>query len=112
MRSAARYRLLRSVVDFLRSATDATPHVLVLEDLHNADAGTLDLLQYLSRHLAELRLLVLGTYRESEKNASIPCRGHSPNFTGMHSSCASPLAVYLPMSCCAWPRRSPVEPFP
>jgi predicted ATPase len=40
--------------------------LLVLEDLHNADRGTLDLLIHLSRNLADTRLLIVATYRETE----------------------------------------------
>ena len=43
--------------------TRARPVVLVLEDLHNADSATLDLLGYLLAHPVRARLLVLLTYR-------------------------------------------------
>jgi hypothetical protein len=38
--------------------------LLVLEDLHDADRGTLDLLLYLVRSLHGARILVVGTYRD------------------------------------------------
>ena len=41
-----RYRLLNAVGGFLRNAAAVQPLVLVLEDLHDADRGTLDLLQH------------------------------------------------------------------
>jgi predicted ATPase len=40
--------------------------VLVLEDLHEADRGTLDLLVHFARQSGDTRLLVLGTYRDVE----------------------------------------------
>ena len=40
--------------------------LLVLEDLHDADRDTLDLLLHLARTLADARLLVVGTYRDVE----------------------------------------------
>jgi predicted ATPase len=40
--------------------------VIVLEDLHDADRGSLDLLTHISRNLAGSRLLVVGTYRDIE----------------------------------------------
>ncbi|MBI4498132.1 MAG: serine/threonine-protein kinase PknK, partial [Chloroflexi bacterium] len=39
-----RWRLLQAVTEFLRSASTTQPLVLVVEDLHWADRGTLDLL--------------------------------------------------------------------
>ena len=61
-----RWRLLQSVTDFFRNASQVQPLVIVLEDLHDADRGTLDLLVYLSRNLQGARILLLGTYRDVE----------------------------------------------
>jgi predicted ATPase len=59
-----RWRLLRAVLAFLRRLGSARPVLLVLEDLHDADRGTLDLLLYLTRHVADAPLLIVGTYRD------------------------------------------------
>ena len=48
------------------------PLLLVLEDLQDADRGTLDLLLYLARNLHGSRLLVLGTYRDVEVDRAHP----------------------------------------
>jgi DNA-binding CsgD family transcriptional regulator len=45
---------------------------VVLEDLHDADRGTLDLLLFLARNLQGARLLVLGTYRDVEVDRAHP----------------------------------------
>lgn len=66
-----RWRLLQAVSGFLRNASTVQPLLLVLEDLHWADRGTLDLLLHLARNLAGSRLLVIGTYRDVEVD-----RGH------------------------------------
>ena len=58
-----RWRLLQAVSGFLRNASTVQPLLLVLEDLHDADRGTLDLLLHLSRTLQGARLLIVGTYR-------------------------------------------------
>ena len=42
------------------------PTVLVLEDLHWADAATIDLARYCAERLARRPLLIVGTYREDE----------------------------------------------
>jgi len=67
-----RYRLYQAVTGFLRNAAAVRPLVIVLEDLHDADRGTLDLLLHLSRNLAGSRLLLVGTYRDIEVDRSHP----------------------------------------
>ena len=46
-----RWRLYQAVTGFLRVAASVQPLVIVLEDLHWADLGTLDYLVHLSRNL-------------------------------------------------------------
>ena len=67
-----RYRLLQSVTTFLRNAAAAQPLCLVLEDLHDADQGTLELLQHVARQLAGARLLIVGTYRDVDVDRAHP----------------------------------------
>ncbi len=49
--------------------------VVVLEDLHWADEGTVDALAYLARRLAHAPALVIGTYRDDELEPAHPLRG-------------------------------------
>ena len=70
-----RFRLFQAVVAFLRSAAAEVPLCLVLEDLHDADKGTLELLTHLGRDLAAAHLLVLGTYRDVEVDRAHPLSG-------------------------------------
>jgi DNA-binding CsgD family transcriptional regulator len=67
-----RWRLLQAVSSFLRNASSVLPVLIVLEDLHDADRGTLDLLLHLARNLAGARLLIVGTYRDLEVNRAHP----------------------------------------
>jgi hypothetical protein len=67
-----RLRLLSGVLDCLRNVGTAHPLLLVLEDLHDADRGTLDLLVYLARHLVATPLLMVGTYRDVEVDRAHP----------------------------------------
>jgi tetratricopeptide (TPR) repeat protein len=67
-----RYRLMQAVTGFLSHAATVQPLLLVLEDLHDADKGTLDMLTHISRHLAGTRLLIAGTYRDVEVDRSHP----------------------------------------
>jgi tetratricopeptide (TPR) repeat protein len=67
-----RWRLLQAVTSFLRNASSVQPLCIVLEDLHWADRGTLDLLLHVSRNLQGARLLVVGTYRDVEVDRTHP----------------------------------------
>ena len=67
-----RLRLLSAGLDFLRGVGAEQPLLLVLEDLHDADRGTLDMLLYLARHLAGTPLLVVATYRDVEVDRAHP----------------------------------------
>ena len=60
---AGRGQLFQRLAVLLERFGQQAPLVLVLEDLHWADAGTLDFLAYLLRGLHRQRLLVVGTYR-------------------------------------------------
>lgn len=62
----ARLRLFDSVVAFLREACARGPLVVVLDDLHWADAASLLVLRHLMREMLDARLLVVGTYRHAE----------------------------------------------
>lgn len=68
----ARYRLLRAVTAALVSLAATCPILLVLEDLQDADRGTLDMLGHLSRHLTGAHILVVGTYRSTEVDRAHP----------------------------------------
>jgi len=67
-----RYRLMQAVTNFLINASNAQPLMVVLEDLHDTDKGTLEMLTHVSRHLAGTRLLIVGTYRDVEVDRSHP----------------------------------------
>jgi serine/threonine protein kinase/tetratricopeptide (TPR) repeat protein len=67
-----RYRLLQGVTSFLTNAAAVKPMLVVLEDLHDADKGTLEMLQYVAKNLAKSRLLIIGTYRDVEVDRTHP----------------------------------------
>jgi predicted ATPase/DNA-binding SARP family transcriptional activator len=70
----ARSRLFEAVCSLLCEVAQSTPVVLVLDDLHWADKATLLLLKYLARYPRPARLMVLGTYRETELEVDHPLR--------------------------------------
>jgi DNA-binding NarL/FixJ family response regulator len=65
-------RVFRAAMGLLHVLSETAPLVLVLEDLHCADATSLGLLLYIGRHLATERILVLGTYRDVEVGRQHP----------------------------------------
>ena len=60
-----RHRLHTAVADLLGAITAVRPALLVLEDLHWADAPTLLLLRHLAR-TGSARILMLATFRDTE----------------------------------------------
>jgi predicted ATPase/DNA-binding NarL/FixJ family response regulator len=69
---AARFRLFDSLTGFLRAAAVRRPLLLVLDDLHWADAPSLALLRFLGRELDGPGPLVLGCYRHTEVDQGHP----------------------------------------
>jgi tetratricopeptide (TPR) repeat protein len=59
-------RMKREMAALLDEASRLHPVVLFFDDLHWADASTVDLLGYLADRLASMRVLVIVTYRPSE----------------------------------------------
>ncbi len=65
----ARLRLLEGLVRFSLAFDHNAPLLIVLDDLHWADASTFDALVYLARQLTQRRVLVIASYREEEAHA-------------------------------------------
>jgi DNA-binding winged helix-turn-helix (wHTH) protein/tetratricopeptide (TPR) repeat protein len=57
-------RMLREMAEAIDALTAETPLVLLLEDLHWSDRGTVDLLSSLARRPDVARILLIGTYRD------------------------------------------------
>jgi tetratricopeptide (TPR) repeat protein len=62
----ARFQLLDAVSRTLADAADRVPLLLVLEDLHAADASSMALLEFVSKLVRSMRLVILGTARDAE----------------------------------------------
>jgi class 3 adenylate cyclase len=65
-----RFLLFAAVVGLLTTASEHQPVVLVLDDLQWADKGSLLLLRHLASADPTMRVLILGTYRDSELSTS------------------------------------------
>jgi DNA-binding CsgD family transcriptional regulator len=83
LREPDRYQaLFPDFLGFLRRSPH--PKVLVIEDLHWADAGTLDLVRYLGRRLGDVPILFLTTHRDDDLALEHPLRrllGELPSTT-------------------------------
>lgn len=64
--------LFAEALDFLINATSQQPLVLVLEDLHWTDAASLEFLRYVARQIADVPLLLIATYRDTELDRRHP----------------------------------------
>ena len=76
-------RLFSALLELLT----ASPHVLVFEDMHWADDGSLDLLRYLGRRLASTRSLVIATYRDDETGPRHPLQIALGDLATSQASC-------------------------
>ena len=66
----ARFRLFDAVATLLKESAREHPIVIVLDDLHEADTASLQMLQFIARVLHDANVLIIGTYREAEMRRS------------------------------------------
>lgn len=90
-----RWRLYQAVTSFLRNASTVQPLLIVLEDLHWADRGTLDFLMHLSRNLGGCRMVVVGTYRDIEVDRAHPLSAALAELSAPERLPACPCAASL-----------------
>jgi DNA-binding SARP family transcriptional activator/tetratricopeptide (TPR) repeat protein len=69
---AARFRLFDAAAQFLRKASQSRPLVLIMDDLHAADAPSLLLLRFVVRELGSTHILLLGAYRDVDPSLGQP----------------------------------------
>jgi tetratricopeptide (TPR) repeat protein/predicted Ser/Thr protein kinase len=68
--AAEQQRLFESVVALCSVLAARAPLLIVLDDIHWADSGTMFLLRHLARRTRQERLLIILTYRETELDRS------------------------------------------
>jgi class 3 adenylate cyclase len=68
----AEARLNDAIGQVLVRLTETRPAVLLLDDLHWADAGSIALLRVVARKSTGIRLLVIGTYRDTDLDRRHP----------------------------------------
>ena len=66
-----RWTLFDAIVRFLARSARRRPLLIALDDLHDADETSLDLVRFSARRLRELPLMIVGTYREVARGSSV-----------------------------------------
>ena len=69
---AEQLRLFESMVAICTALSEGAPLLLVLEDAHWSDGGTLSLLCHLARRTRQRRVMIVATYREVELDTLHP----------------------------------------
>ncbi|MGH3227887.1 MAG: helix-turn-helix transcriptional regulator [Streptosporangiaceae bacterium] len=92
----ARQQMFGGVLGLLAELAAATPVLLVLEDLHWADASTRDLVTFLSRMLHRERVALIGSYRTDDLHRRHPLRPVVAELLRLPSVIAVDLAPLTP----------------
>jgi predicted ATPase/DNA-binding winged helix-turn-helix (wHTH) protein len=64
--SSAPRQMKRELLDFYKEISSIHPVIIVLDDFHWADVGSIDLLAFLAPRLESLRVMVIVCYRQTE----------------------------------------------
>jgi predicted ATPase len=73
--NGAKIPALGEICEVVEALSQSEPLLLVLEDLHWADASTLDLISALARRRGSQRLMVIASYRPAEIDGQHPLTG-------------------------------------
>ena len=87
----ARFRMFEAIRRLLAGACEHQPLVLVLDDLHWADAPSLRLLEFLAPEIADIALMLVGTYRATELSRQHPL---SNTLGGLARAPTSPASIW------------------
>ena len=91
MKAGSQERLKRQLMAVFEELSRLRPIIVFIDDLHWADALTVDLLSYLGAHFDRIRLLVVATYRGTELELSAnPFRGVSRELQAHNRGARSP----------------------
>ena len=66
----ARFRLFDAVATLLKQLARSVPLLMILDDLHEADHSSLELLKFVARGLTDSRIVIVGTHRDAEVRRS------------------------------------------
>ncbi|MDQ0590231.1 ATP-binding protein [Variovorax paradoxus] len=87
----ARFRLFAAVAHFWRQVAALRPLLLILDNLHWADASSLRLLAFIAQDVGESRILLLGSYREAGLSRQHPLAATLAELLNTRQFCRLPL---------------------
>ena len=87
----ARFRLFAAVAHFWRQMAALRPLLLILDNLHGADASSLRLLAFVAQEVGDQRLLLLGSYREAGLSRQHPLAATLAELLNTPQFCRLPL---------------------
>jgi predicted ATPase len=67
---SARFRLFDAVATLFKNVARSEPLLIVIDDLHDADHPSLQMLRFIARAAKDVSLLMIGTYRDAEVRQS------------------------------------------
>jgi predicted ATPase len=106
---ADRAELFWTFAEVLRAMAERTPLLLLLDDLHWADASTLELLHFTARQVTRTPLVVLGTVNDAERERH-PTLGATiqslVSVGALEQRRLGPLTATTPTASCAPPSAS------
>ncbi|MGA9306592.1 MAG: AAA family ATPase, partial [Candidatus Sulfotelmatobacter sp.] len=80
----SRHVLFNAIAEFLARAAADSPLLLLIEDLHWADEGTMALITHVARAVRKLPVMIMGTFRDNELSAPGPLAQALDSFTRLH----------------------------
>jgi DNA-binding CsgD family transcriptional regulator/tetratricopeptide (TPR) repeat protein len=83
--SEIKARLLWNFTQFLGRLSARQPLFIVLENLQWADASSLELLHFVARHIENQKIILLGTYNETERDSNAILRSTEQSLLGLGS---------------------------
>jgi len=102
--AVARFRMHQAIAGYLAAMSQSAPLLVVLDDVHCADAETLAILTDVARCQAPGRVLILATYRETEVSDQLAdCLGalacHAPERVGLRGLRTDAAAELIRVTC-------------
>jgi class 3 adenylate cyclase len=67
---SARFRLFDAVATLLKNVARVAPLLILVDDLHDADQPSLQMVRFIARAAKDVSLLIVGTYRDAEVKRS------------------------------------------
>jgi predicted ATPase len=85
-----------NLTELVKRYTERAPLLVVLEDLHLADASSLELLHFIARQTNDVRLVIIGTFKPGEMESSAVLRAMVPSLRNQRVATVHELGPLTP----------------